>query len=488
MKEKFIPPFRRFVIQNFPFIEADFDALTSYELWSKVVEYLNKVIKSQNEITAEMQQYIDYINNYFDDLDVTEEIDAKLDEMAENGELADIIAEYIQLRGVLAYDTVNAMANAENVVDGSACRTLGKTTYDDGEGRFYRVRNIVNTDVVDGVNIIGIVHNNSLVAELLPDDTISDVDTLKTDVQNLQNVTAKKHLVVIGDSHSTTVNVPAENAWYTIVARKLGLTLHNYAVGGTGYVRTVSGSNFSTQADEAIADTDFNNNDVEVVIVYGGINDLSDADASSQATNCASLCDKINNNFPNAKLFIVGINCGATNFALANGGNNLYYFSLMKQACYAKNAIFINSCFWIRKGTNTNNPFYNNENNHPNELGDKTVATNMLNAMYGTSAVLGATNPNVRRYSASTGTGTIDISASGDYLFITGNVTTDGNGDGEFDDSDYLLTNQYSPQYLVAYNTYSSALVTYNQSTHKLHIDGSAGQSYYFRTVVALNP
>ena len=64
MKEKFIPPFRRFVIQNFPFIEADFDALTSYQLWSKVVEYLNKVIKSQNEITAEMQRYIDYINHY----------------------------------------------------------------------------------------------------------------------------------------------------------------------------------------------------------------------------------------------------------------------------------------------------------------------------------------------------------------------------------------------------------------------------------------
>lgn len=95
MKEKFIPPFRRFVIQNFPFIEADFDALTSYELWSKVVEYLNKVIKSQNEVTAEMQRYIDYINNYFDNLDISEEVDSKLDEMASDGTLEAIINQEI---------------------------------------------------------------------------------------------------------------------------------------------------------------------------------------------------------------------------------------------------------------------------------------------------------------------------------------------------------------------------------------------------------
>lgn len=165
MKEKFIPPFRRFVIQNFPFIEADFDALTSYQLWSKVVEYLNKVIKSQNEITAEMQQYIDYINHYFDNLDVQEEIDNKLDEMAESGELEAIISAYLNSRTALCFDTVADMKSANSLVNGCFARTFGYRTLGDKGSAFYKIREITNADVVDEMTIIAVGTGN-LVAEL----------------------------------------------------------------------------------------------------------------------------------------------------------------------------------------------------------------------------------------------------------------------------------------------------------------------------------
>ena len=169
MKEKFIPPFRRFVLQNFPFIEHDFDALTSYELWSKVVEYLNKVINSQNELTEEMQQYVDYINHYFDNLDVQEEINNKLDEMAESGELADIVAQYIELKGLLVYNTVAEMKSAENLVNGSIAKTLGYNNYADGGGSTYK---IVDNDslVADDGSIIDL--DNGLKAVLVVDNTI----------------------------------------------------------------------------------------------------------------------------------------------------------------------------------------------------------------------------------------------------------------------------------------------------------------------------
>ena len=91
MNEKPIPFFKRFVIQNFPFIEEDFDALTNYQLFCKVVEYLNKVIGSQNEVTQQME----YVLNYFNTLDVQDEINNKLDQMAKSGELTDLIAEKI---------------------------------------------------------------------------------------------------------------------------------------------------------------------------------------------------------------------------------------------------------------------------------------------------------------------------------------------------------------------------------------------------------
>ena len=37
--------FRNFVMQNFPFLEDDFDALTDYELFCKMIAYVRKVYK-----------------------------------------------------------------------------------------------------------------------------------------------------------------------------------------------------------------------------------------------------------------------------------------------------------------------------------------------------------------------------------------------------------------------------------------------------------
>ena len=60
------------------------DELSYYELLNKVVEKLNAVGITVNEL-------IDYVNNYFDSLDVQQMIDDKLDEMAQDGTLADLI-------------------------------------------------------------------------------------------------------------------------------------------------------------------------------------------------------------------------------------------------------------------------------------------------------------------------------------------------------------------------------------------------------------
>lgn len=60
------------------------DELSYYELLNKVVEKLNEIGITVNEL-------IDYVNNYFDSLDVQKMIDDKLDEMAQDGTLADLI-------------------------------------------------------------------------------------------------------------------------------------------------------------------------------------------------------------------------------------------------------------------------------------------------------------------------------------------------------------------------------------------------------------
>ena len=134
--------------------------------------YLEKdvipAVNNNGQAVTELQnlylQLKDYVDNYFDNLDVQEEINNKLDDMAESGELADIIAQYIQLQGVLAYGTLAEMKAAENLIDGSIAKTLGNLTYNDGKGEFYKVRQIQNTDVVDDVNIIAL-SDPDLIAE-----------------------------------------------------------------------------------------------------------------------------------------------------------------------------------------------------------------------------------------------------------------------------------------------------------------------------------
>lgn len=163
-----IPKFRRFVLQNFPFIEQDFDALTDYELICKVIEYLNTVITSQNEVVAEVGRFetdvnneIDtfetnitnnfnnleglfndlksFVENYFDNLDVQEEINNKLEQMTEDGTLQEIVANYLNSKALFGFDTVADMKAATNLIDGSYARTLGYYDINDGGSATYKI-------------------------------------------------------------------------------------------------------------------------------------------------------------------------------------------------------------------------------------------------------------------------------------------------------------------------------------------------------------
>ena len=90
--------FRNWVIQNFPFLEDDFDALTDYELFCKMMEYVLKLSDDNEEFKTELQEFrdeLDSYKNYFDNLDVQEEINKKLDEMVLNGTLTNLIKQYI---------------------------------------------------------------------------------------------------------------------------------------------------------------------------------------------------------------------------------------------------------------------------------------------------------------------------------------------------------------------------------------------------------
>ena len=140
---KNLTPFKWFVLENFPFIEADFDALTEWQLFCKLGKEINKIIDSQNivgeqaeNLTNAFNNLKNYVDNYFKNLDVKDEINNKLNEMVESGEFSNILAELIYTLKV--YDNIDKMKNDETLINGQKVFCFGYTTAGDiGKGYYY---------------------------------------------------------------------------------------------------------------------------------------------------------------------------------------------------------------------------------------------------------------------------------------------------------------------------------------------------------------
>lgn len=91
---KNLTPFKWFVLENFPFIEADFDALTDWQLFCKLGKEMNKIINNENALGTQVENVTNafiklqnYVNNYFDNLDIQEEVNKKIDVLINEGKI-----------------------------------------------------------------------------------------------------------------------------------------------------------------------------------------------------------------------------------------------------------------------------------------------------------------------------------------------------------------------------------------------------------------
>lgn len=141
-------------------------------MYAKINQLIGSVNNQNTTIADYIQKFIDlkdYVDTYFNNLDVQSEINNKLDQMASSGQLANIIAQYLQAQAVFGFDTIAEMSASENLANGAICKVLGKTNYQTGDGAFYKIRTITSDDVIDGVNKVKITHDNTLIAELITD-------------------------------------------------------------------------------------------------------------------------------------------------------------------------------------------------------------------------------------------------------------------------------------------------------------------------------
>lgn len=133
-------------------------------------------INNNAEAVEELQKlYIElknYVDHYFDNLDVQKEINNKLDEMAEDGSLQIIIEQYLNLGVIFKYDNVAQMKSAINLKNGSYAKTAGFYTIGDNGASNYHIRNKNENEVENGFTTFEITGTN-LIAELIKTETIN---------------------------------------------------------------------------------------------------------------------------------------------------------------------------------------------------------------------------------------------------------------------------------------------------------------------------
>ena len=173
-------PFRFWCQKVLPLVYDD--GLSYYEILCKVVDYLNKTMENVNalsenfdELQTAFKTLKDYVDNYFKNLDVQNEINKKLDEMASSGELTIIFQKYFnfyvtpQMYGAKG-DGINddtefiksALSSGKNVVFPSGIYLISETL-EITEDKTIMGCGITNTTITSngGVSIFNITGKNN---------------------------------------------------------------------------------------------------------------------------------------------------------------------------------------------------------------------------------------------------------------------------------------------------------------------------------------
>ena len=183
----FLPPWAETGLQPAFY---DLESGTVLQQTARMYDKVNQLIRLFNELSEETQttveEYIakfvelkDFVDTYFENLDVQEEINNKLDEMTEDGTLQEIIGDYLNATAVWGFDTVADMKASTNLIDGSYARTLGYYAKNDGGGSLYKITNSIDNSVHQEVLDSGLYAN--LIIESIADIRQYGVSTTNAD-------------------------------------------------------------------------------------------------------------------------------------------------------------------------------------------------------------------------------------------------------------------------------------------------------------------
>ena len=182
-----VPPLKKICMTIGQLPTSYLETMTYYEMLVWFVNYLRDdiipVVNANGEATKELQELFvelqKYVNDYFDDLNVQTEVNNKLDEMLENGELEQIIEQFLQSTSIWCFDTIADLKQATNLIAGSYAKTLGYYAKDDGGGSLYYITAKGENETTD--DIFKVLINTDYVGNLI---TLDKMNSMQFGIDN----------------------------------------------------------------------------------------------------------------------------------------------------------------------------------------------------------------------------------------------------------------------------------------------------------------
>lgn len=237
------------------------DELSYYETLTALTNFLNKqVIPVVNkndakvaELTTLANNLQNYIENYFNNLDVQEEINTKLDEMVTSGQLEDLLFNFFKINVV--FNTVAEMKKDSNLQVGQKISTLGYYAVNDGGGAQYIIKNTLdNTKWNEHLN-------NDLYAELI----VGDIYYPKMCGYSVNNSTTTNNSILqFIVNNAVNVNLPDDHIYDigTITISK-SIKIKNGKVNG-GFILNPNKSVKNVEFDNIYFKSTINNNNAAI--------------------------------------------------------------------------------------------------------------------------------------------------------------------------------------------------------------------------------
>lgn len=154
--------FNNFVLENFPYIEQDFDSLTNYQLFSKIVGYvqdIKKIVDEHsvfiNQFEEEYQQLLTEFNQLKVDFEefkisIQEEIDSRFASL--KTELVTLINNEINSLDVKIQNQLNSINSRIDDIEAGAVNVYDPTT-----GLYSPIQTVID-------NLYDLQRNNALTA------------------------------------------------------------------------------------------------------------------------------------------------------------------------------------------------------------------------------------------------------------------------------------------------------------------------------------